>query len=377
MRAPRVYLDHNASSPLRPEARAAVIAALELAGNPSSVHGEGRSARAVIEAAREDVAALVGARIEDVVFTSGGSEAANTVVRSGFDVIAMAGIEHDSVREAALASGARIVELAVDGNGLIDGDHMDRSLAELGAERGRVLVCLQLANNETGVIQPVAGLAARARSHGAVVLTDAVQAAGKVPVSFADLGVDAMVVSAHKLGGPKGVGAIVAGPAVRLVPLVRGGGQERRRRAGTENVAGIAGFGATARAARSSLDRMVALGGMRNRLEREILAATPGVRMIGAGAGRLPNTSCLAMPGRAAETQVIRFDLAGFSVSSGAACSSGKVGRSQVLAAMGLGPDAASAVRVSLGWSTTDDEITRFVAAWTEIHAGSAERSVA
>lgn len=377
MTTPRIYLDHNASSPLRPEARAAMIAALELAGNPSSIHSEGRSARAVIEDARAEVAALAGGKPADVVFTSGGSEAANTVIRSGFDLILRAGVEHDCVREAASVSGARIVELPVDRDGIVALKSVETALDSFKSGRSRVLLCLQLANNETGVIQPIAAIAAVAKARGVTVFVDAVQAAGKIPMVFMDLGADAIALSAHKFGGPKGVGAVVVRPDWAVAPLVRGGGQEGRRRAGTENVVGIAGFGAAARAARGAIGQMAGLAALRDRLEREVMVLTPSVEVIGAGVSRLPNTSCLVKPGASAETQVIRFDLAGIALSSGAACSSGKVGKSPVLSAMGRTGQAGEAIRVSLGWTTTEDDITRFAAAWTMIHASAAARSVA
>lgn len=376
MNTRRSYLDHNATSPLRPQARAAMLAALEVAGNPSSIHAEGRAARALIETARGEVAALVGVRAEDVVFTSGGTEAINTVVGSSFDAIVLSGIEHDSVREAARATGGRIVELAVNAEGVIEPGQLDRAL-DVATGCGEILVSLQLANNETGVIQQVPALAVRSKARGAVVFADAVQAAGKMPISFAELGVDAIAISAHKLGGPKGVGAVVTTPALRLAPLLRGGGQERRRRAGTENVAGIAGFGAAAKAARETLEDAARLAGLRGQLEREILAVMPEATIAGAATARLPNTSCIVVPGASAETQVIRFDLAGIAVSSGSACSSGKVGKSHVLQAMGLGDLAGSAIRVSLGWNTIEAEVAHFVAAFAMIYGTGASRSVA
>lgn len=374
MSAPRTYLDHNASSALRPEARAAMLAAFETSGNPSSVHAEGRAARAIIEEAREDVARLAGARAADVIFTSGGTEAVNTVIRSGFDAIAFAGIEHDCVRQAALATGARIVELPVDADGLIEGEAIDR----LDAATGRMLVCLQYANNETGVIQPVAELAARAMAKGAHVLVDAVQAAGKIEIEIRALSADAVILSAHKLGGPKGAGAIVTSGAWTPSPLIRGGGQERGRRAGTENVAAIAGFGAAARTALRDLGDMKRIAGLRDRLVDGTRDLTPSALLIAEHAPRLANTALIAWPDAKAETLVMALDLEGIAISAGAACSSGKVGKSATLVAMGLAPAIRdSAIRVSLGWSTTDEDIERFLAAWAAVTARMEKRRVA
>ncbi|MDX2309180.1 MAG: cysteine desulfurase family protein [Hyphomicrobium sp.] len=377
MTGARTYLDYNASAPLRHEARAAMVAALDLEGNPSSVHREGRAARALIEAAREDVAALVGMRAMDVTFTSGGTEAANAVVRNGYDVVLMADIEHDCVRAAQAASRSRHVTIAVDRHGVISLESLSAALSGLDAKPARALLALQLANNETGVIQPVAEAAAIARDAGADVFVDAVQAAGKMPISFGALGAHALALSAHKIGGPKGVGAIVSAPDWRLAPFLQGGGQEKRRRAGTENVAGIAGFGAAARSAVRDLGVFDHIRELRDDLERRAKVLTPDVKIAGEGAARLGNTSALLMPEVAAETALIRFDLAGIAVSSGSACSSGKVGRSHVLAAMGLGARAGNAIRVSLGWNSTEDDVERFLETWRTIHAPAERRSIA
>lgn len=374
MQQARTYLDWNATAPLRPQARAAMAAALDLVGNPSSVHAEGRAARAVVEAAREEVARLAGARPAEVVFTSGASEANNWVVRSPWSRIAGARIEHDSVLAPATAGNAAFVEIAVREDGTVD----PGALADdaLGPDPARTLVTLQMANNETGVIQPVAELAARAAALGCHVHTDAVQAAGRMPLQFRELDVDTMALSAHKIGGPKGIGALVVRDANRLAPLIAGGGQERRRRAGTENVAAIAGFGAAASAAMEELDGVGRIAALRDRLEHAVRAVTPQVVVVGASAARLPNTSLIAMPGLSAEMLVIKLDLAGFAVSAGAACSSGKVGASTVLQAMGL-PDAIArgAVRISLGAETRDEDIERFVDAWRSICASGAGKT--
>jgi cysteine desulfurase len=373
MSAQRTYLDWNATAPLRAEARAAMLAALDVLGNPSSPHAEGRRARAIVEDAREQVAALVGARPAEVVFTSGGTEANNTVLAAGWGTILVSGIEHDSVLAPARAAKARIVELPVGRTGVVQ---FRAPAAVDGA--GRVLLSLQMANNETGVLQPVTEVAAVARERGVFVHTDAVQAAGRTAVDFRALGVDYLTLSAHKIGGPKGVGALVIHERATLPALIAGGGQERRRRAGTENVAAIAGFGAAAEAARRDLARMPEIAALRDRLEGEVRAVTPEAIVIGAGAERLPNTTSIALAGASAETLVIAFDLAGIAVSAGAACSSGKVGASHVLDAMELEPGLArAAIRVSLGWSSTERDVAAFVGAWSRIAARHRERAVA
>lgn len=353
------YLDYNATAPLRAEARAALMAALDAVGNPSSVHGPGRAARRIVEDAREAVASLAGVAPAQVVFTSGGTEANNLALRgAGRERVLVSAIDHDAARLAV--AGAETLPVAPDGR--VD----PRAVAAVLARDARpALVSVMAANNETGVIQPVAEIAAVARDAGALMHCDAVQAAGRVALDFAGWGVDLMSLSAHKLGGPQGVGALIARDGVTLEPMNRGGGQERSRRGGTENVAGIAGFGAAARAALDGLADMARIAALRDRLEAEILAAVPDARVIGADAPRLANTSCLALPGAKAETIVMALDLAGVAVSAGAACSSGKVTRSAVLAAMGIDPDLAEgAIRVSLGWATGAADIDRFLLAY-------------
>jgi cysteine desulfurase len=353
-----------------------VVAALDLVGNPSSPHTEGRRARALVEDAREEVAALVGAEPADVVFTSGGTEANNWVLAGGWSAIGLAGIEHDSVRAPARASGARLVGLPVDGDGVIPMTEIGAVMDELGGPR--CLLTLQMANNETGVLQPVAATAAIARARGLAVHCDAVQAAGRVAIDFRALGVDFLSLSAHKLGGPKGAGALVIRAGAALPPLLTGGGQERRRRAGTENVPAIAGFGAAARAALRNLADIRRIAALRDRLEAEVRAITPEAQVIAAGARRLPNTTSLALPGHGAETMVIALDLAGVAVSAGAACSSGKVGASHVLEAMGVEPAVAgAAIRVSLGWGSTEADVAAFLEAWSRLAAERQRRAVA
>jgi cysteine desulfurase len=378
MSSTRAYLDWNASAPLRPEARAAIVAALDVIGNPSSPHAEGRRVRTIVEDAREEVAALVGARPAEVVFTSGATEANNAVLTGGWQTILLSGIEHDSVlapaRRLAQSNKARVVDLAVQVSGVVD---VERTAGRVsGAGAGSALLSLQLANNETGVLQPVAAAAAAARVLGRSVHTDAVQAAGRVAIDYRALGVDYLSLSAHKLGGPKGVGALVIRDGVSLPPFITGGGQERRRRAGTENVPAIAGFGAAARAASRDVQAMEQVRTLRDRIEAEIMAITPSAVVIGAGGERLPNTTSVALPGASAETLVIALDLAGVAVSAGAACSSGKVGASHVLEAMGLEPAlAGAAIRVSLGWSTTERDVAAFIEAWA--HVTACRRAVA
>ncbi len=374
--APRVYLDYNATAPLRPAARKAMNAALDVTGNASSVHGEGRRARGIVEAAREDVARLVGAKPSEVVFTSGATEANAWVMAQGWDTIFVSGIEHDSVLAPAKASGAKIIEIPVGADGVARTGsvaHHVASGAKPDAKLGRALVVLQMANNETGVIQPIAEFAAMAREHGFAMHVDAVQGAGRLPVDFAVLGVTTLSISAHKMGGPKGVGALVIRDHVDLIPFVRGGGQERRRRAGTENIAAIAGFGAAAAEAVAALAASSRIGELRDSLEEGVRKLSPNAILIGADAPRLGNTSAIALPGKHAESMVIKLDLAGIAVSAGAACSSGKVGTSHVLQSMGFGTDiAGAAIRVSLGPETRDQDIAAFLTAWKTIVSQSA-----
>jgi cysteine desulfurase len=346
------YLDHNATSPLRPMALDAMVEALQTGGNPSSVHRPGRAARARVDKARKQVASLVGALPGEVIFTSGGTEANNMALRgAGRARVLVSAIEHDSVLKAV--PGAELIP--VDGNGVVDLAALERLLPGAPA-----LVSVMQANNETGVIQPIGEIVRLARAAGALVHCDAVQAAGKIRVDLHGLGVDYLSLSAHKLGGPTGVGALVARAAAPLAPDRVGGGQEAWRRAGTENVAGIAGFGAAAEASRHGLD----VSALRDRIE----AALPG-RVYGALAPRLPNTTCIAMPGVPAETQVMGLDLAGVAVSAGSACSSGKVTRSAVLTAMGIDTaEAATAIRISCGWNTIFEDIERLIAAWQGLY---------
>ena len=353
-----VYLDHNATSPLRPVAFDAMVEALKLGGNPSSVHRTGRAARALIEKERRQVAALVGALPAEVVFTSGGTEANNLALKgTGRRRVLASAVEHDSVLKA------RACEIVpVDGDGVVDLAVLERLLA---SSKEPALVSVMFANNETGVLQPVAEVVRLARQAGALVHCDAVQGAGKQPVELHGLGVDYLSLSAHKLGGPTGVGALVVRAGAPFETDRKGGGQESNRRAGTENVAGIAGFGAAAEAARGGLD----IVRLRDRLEAELLKIAPEAKVYGAAVPRLGNTTCISMPGVKAETQVMALDLAGVCVSAGAACSSGKVSRSAVLTAMGIEPSQAeAALRISCGWSTVSEDIDRLIAAWRDLY---------
>ena len=363
-----VYLDYNATAPVRPEAAAAVAEALAAAGNPSSVHGFGRRARKRVEDAREQVAALIGAAPADIVFTSGGTEAnALALAGAGRRRILASAIEHDSVLAAAAALDPETPRIPVARSGVVDLDALVRLLDGQG---GATLVSVMLANNETGVIQPVAEIARRAHAAGALVHCDAIQAAGKIPVDVPALGADLVSLSAHKLGGPQGVGALYVAEGIALAPLLRGGGQERGRRAGTENVPGIAGFGAAAAAAQSGLAESARIAALRASLEAAVLARPNRASIAGADSSRLPNTSCIVLPGVPSETQVMALDLAGVAVSAGSACSSGKVKASHVLAAMGFAPEeAGAAIRVSLGWSSTRADVERFVEAWGAVAA--------
>jgi cysteine desulfurase len=305
------------------------------------------------------VAVLVGAMPSEIVFTSGGTEANNLAITgTGCMRVLVSAVEHDSVLKAA--PDAEIIP--VDGNGLIDLAALDRMLA---AAKEPTLVSVMFANNETGVLQPVADVVRLARVTGALVHCDAVQGAGKAAVDLHGLSVDYLSVSAHKFGGPTGIGALVVRGNAPFVTDRRGGGQESNRRAGTENVAGIAGFGAAAEAARGGVDSAA----LRDRLEAALLAIAPEARVFGANAPRLGNTVCISMPGVRAETQVMALDLAGVCVSAGAACSSGKVTRSPVLTAMAIDPAVAdTALRISFGWNTQPEDIERLIAAWRDLY---------
>jgi len=372
----RAYFDWNATAPLRQAARQALQDALAVPGNPSSVHAEGRTARRLVEEAREQVAALVGGRRADVIFTSSGTEANALALTPAIetegekrprDRLFISAIEHSSVRAGGRFPREAIEDVPVDAEGRLNLPALALALTRAS----RPLVSVMFANNETGVIQPVAEAASLVHAAGGLLHVDAVQAAGRVPCDIGALGADLVTLSAHKIGGPKGVGALIrARDDIHFPdPLIRGGGQERGMRAGTENVAGIAAFGAAAAVARAQqADEAAAMLALRNRLEAGLKAITPQAVIFGEEAERLPNTTLFALPGMRAETAVIAFDLEGIAVSSGAACSSGKVQPSHVLAAMGVSPASTqAAVRVSLGWETTERDIERLLNAWRKL----------
>ena len=358
------YLDWNATAPVRPEAAAGVAHALTIAGNASSVHHAGRAARRLLEGARASVASLVGARPDEVVFTSGGTEANALALRAFPDrrILASA-IEHDSV----LANAPGAVRVPATRDGLVDLSTLEQLLA---ADKRPALVSLMFANNETGAIQPIAEAAQIAHRYGALIHCDGVQGAGRQPLDMRRLGCTLMTLSAHKLGGPMGVGALVVAGGWDIAPLIRGGGQERGRRAGTENVPAIAGFGAAASAAMAEAATWATVGMLRVQAEHRLAAIAPDAVIYAAAAPRLPNTICISMPGVPAATQVMALDLAGVMVSAGAACSSGKVRRSHVLDAMGVPErEAECAIRISLGWNTSSAEIDHLVEAWGALYA--------
>lgn len=369
MTRPSTYFDYNATAPALPEVAEAVARAMLEGGNPSSVHGTGRRAHAALEDARRRVAALLDAPAKDIIFTGGGTEANTLGLKGlmktrGIERLLVCATEHPSVLDLAKAAEMDVALIPVDTDGLVD----PSAYAALLDDPRKSLVSIMLANNETGVIQPIKELAQTARDAGALFHTDAIQAAGKINISFNDLNVDLLSVSAHKFAGPQGVGALVLRAGLELAPLTHGGGQELGRRSGTENVAGIIGMGLAAEIANDKLESGSGTEDLRDSLEAELCAAAPEAVIVGAGAPRLPNTILIALPDVPADTQVIQMDLAGFAVSSGSACSSGKVSRSHVLDAMNVGDAlAGSAMRISLGWQTTDDQITAFVEAWTKM----------
>jgi cysteine desulfurase len=375
--ATRSYLDWNATAPMREEAKAAFAGAISLVGNPSSVHAEGRAARALVEAAREEVAALLGASPANVSFTASGTEANMLALTPAIETadekrprsrLFLSAIEHPSVRVGGRFTRDAIEELPVGPDGRLD----VAALAAAIAKTPRPLVSLMLANNETGIVQPVAEAAATVHAAGGLIHVDAVQAVGRIPCDIVALGADLLTLSAHKIGGAKGAGALIrARDDIHFPePLIRGGGQERGLRAGTENVAGIAAFGAAAAAARAGRgDEAAHVTRLRDQLEAGLLAVTPRATIFGRDATpRLPNTTLFALSGIKAETAMIAFDLEGVAVSSGAACSSGKVQPSHVLAAMGVsGPLQRGAVRVSLGWNSSETDVEKFLSAWTKL----------
>jgi cysteine desulfurase len=360
-----IYLDYNATAPMKPAVSKAILEAMERHGNPSSVHRYGRIARRYVEEARLAVSALAGVKPAQVIFTSGGTEANNMALRGVKAAsIIVSAIEHDAV----LATVPEAIKIPVAENGVIDCYAAEKIIKSAPAGS---LISVMLVNNETGIIQPVAEIARMAKAAGHIIHTDAVQAAGRLPIDFNALGVDMLTLSAHKIGGPQGMGALVVGEKLPVAPLIRGGGQEMNRRAGTENVPGIVGFGIASRLAVDDLRDMPRLVHWRDDLEARLLKiAGDGAEVIGTGSPRVANTLSIAMKGVSSETQVMAMDLAGVAVSAGAACTSGKVKSSHVLRAMGFSEDvAASGLRISLGWNTALTDIDHAVEAWRGLYS--------
>ncbi|MBY5766034.1 cysteine desulfurase [Rhizobium leguminosarum] len=377
MAPPRLYLDWNATAPLHPAARAAIMRAIDVFGNPNSVHGEGRAARAAIEGARRKVAALAGTDAGNVVFTSGATEAANLVLTPDFRMgrtplrlghLYFSAIEHPAVREGGRFAKEKMTEIPVTEAGIVDLDALSRLLDAHDKAAGLPMVAIMLVNNETGIVQPVEAAAKIAHAHGGLFVVDAVQAAGRIALDIGKIGADFMIVSSHKIGGPKGAGALIAqGEALMPRPLIQGGGQERGHRSGTQNSLALIGFGAAAEAAVDELAaRNAAIGALRERLEAGMRQAAADVMIHGEGGERVTNTIFFTLPGLKAETGQIAFDLEGVALSAGSACSSGRLGESHVLTAMGR--DAKlGALRISLGFSTREEDIDRAIAAFAKI----------
>lgn len=387
MNGHRAYLDYNASAPLLPSARAAMLAAFDISANPSSVHSEGRAARRLIEEARRDVAALVNGKPDHVVFTSGATEAATTLLTPEWTMgraplrlsrLYVSQADHPCLLNGGRFPADRVQRIGVDAGGVVDLEALEAALAAHDCGEGLPLVAIHAANNETGVIQPLGRVGALVKAAGGVFVADAVQAAGRVELDISTECADYMILSSHKIGGPMGVGAFVAASDLMMPrPLISGGGQEKGHRAGTENLVAVAGFGAAAREAMESAGDTAALAARRDRIERIVLDLAPDARIFGESAPRLANTLFFAIPGLKAETTQIGFDLEGVALSAGSACSSGKVGPSHVLRAMGQ-DDQDGALRVSVGRGTTDGDIDQFAAALAAIlsrHAGRRSRA--
>jgi len=361
-----VYVDYNATAPLRPEAKTAMIEVLGNPGNPSSVHSMGRQAKNVIERSRSQISEFIGAGQENVVFTSGGTEADILALKgSNCSSILISSIEHDAVLEA-VPEASRIM---VSENGLLDIEHLKALLKKAPKP---ILISVMWANNETGVIQPIEAVSNLASDFDALVHVDAVQALGKLPIHFLNSGIDMLSISAHKIGGPTGIGALIIREDLNLEPIMVGGGQERGKRSGTENLAGIAGFGAAAEACSKQEDADKKIVHLRNYFEKVILTKVPSAKIIAQKQKRLDNTSAIFMPGLNAETQVMAFDLEGIAVSAGAACSSGKVKQSHVLKAMNL-PDELinNTIRISFGWQNSEEDVNRLIEVWLKIYQDS------
>lgn len=377
MAATRLYLDWNATAPLHPAAREAMLRAMDIQGNPNSVHGEGRAARAAVEAARRQVARLTGAEAAHVVFTSGATEAANMVLTPEFRMgrtplavshLYISAVEHPAVREGGRFARDSVSEIAVTSEGMVDLAALEAMLAAHDKASGLPMVAIMLANNETGILQPVGEAAKLVQAAGGLFVVDAVQAVGRVQLDINAIGADFLIVSSHKIGGPKGAGALVSrGEVLMPKPLIHGGGQEKGHRSGTENTLAIIGFGAAAEAAAVDFEaRNAEIASLRDRLEAGMELAAPDVIIHGKDGPRVPNTSFFTLPGLKSETGQIAFDLEGVAISAGSACSSGKVGESHVLVAMGCDPKLG-ALRISLGPTTTEADIDRAIAAFARI----------
>jgi cysteine desulfurase len=380
----RAYLDHNATAPLLPEAREAMITALDLTGNPSSVHAEGRKARMVIEEARRAVAALVNVKAEQVTFTSGATEAANMALTPDYRMgrgplkigrLYVSAVEHPAVLAGGRFAKGDVVVTAVDADGILDLASLEAALAAHDKSLGLPLVSVQLANNESGVIQPLAEISGIVKQYGGILVVDAVQAPGRIPLDMSAGYADFMILSSHKMGGPKGVGALISNSTLLMpAPLMRGGGQEKGHRAGTEALSLIAGFGAAAKMAVERLGRADELARKRDRIDAQIRSHAPDAIIHGAKVPRLPNTTFFTLPGMKAETAQIAFDLGGVALSAGSACSSGKLGASHVLEAMGQG-HVGGALRVSIGHETSEADIALFGACLAQIAARRGRRA--
>ncbi|KQZ13093.1 cysteine desulfurase [Mesorhizobium sp. Root554] len=382
----RAYLDYNASAPLTAAAREAMLAAFEIAANPSSVHSEGRAARRLIEDARRAVAALVNAKPDHVVFTSGATEAAAMLLTPDWQMgrgplrmgrLYVCQADHPCLLNGGRFAADRVTRIGVDREGIVDLAELEKALAAHDKAEGLPLVAIHAANNETGVIQPLERLGQVVKAAGGVLALDAVQAAGRIQLDLSAGYADYLILSSHKMGGPKGAGAIIAASDLMMPkPLVTGGGQEKGHRAGTENLAAIAGFGAAAREARLAIEDMARIRALRDEVDATVKAIVPDAEIFGAGAERLANTTFFAIPGLKAETAQIAFDLAGVALSAGSACSSGKVGPSHVLKAMGRG-EALGALRVSVGHATTAKDLELFRKALAAIAARRSDREKA
>lgn len=376
----RHYLDHNATAPIRAEVIEAVTAAMTQDGNTLSVHEEGRHARKIIEDARATIRTLINAPVNGIIFTSGGTESIHFALHGLVQAhklkrIFISAIEHSAIAANAETTNAQVEIIPAMSTGVADLSWLRDRLADYDVERdGAFLVCLMYANNETGVIQPVRAFADVTHAAGGLLFCDAAQAVGKVPVNFVMSGADAMSFTGHKFGGPVGAGALVAGPNLPLVPVMRGGGHEENRRAGTHNVPAIAGLGVASAMAQESLARAKEIAELRDEIERAVVAA--GATVWGAGQERLPGTLCLSADGFSGATQLMTMDLAGIAISAGSACSSGKAKPSHVLTAMGANElESQNAIRVSLGWNSTKQDAEAFIREWPKAYARIKERA--